>query len=126
LKIQTRVFSLLLGLVGFAGAPAVLSQTTAPAQVEQAASPYSDAELKSFAVALVEVHRINDSYTQKLASAQSPEEQQQIRDTASKEMVRAVETEGMSVEKYKEILSQAQNNPAVAERVKEHIRSSGK
>jgi hypothetical protein len=63
---------------------------------------------------------------QKLESAKSPEEQQQLRQTASQEMVRAVEKEGMSVDKYKEIMSQAKANPAVAERVQQHIMSNGK
>jgi hypothetical protein len=37
-----------------------------------------------------------------------------------------VEKEGMSVDKYKEIMSQAKANPAVAERVQKHIMSTDK
>lgn len=127
MKIRARIFSLLLGLVGLAGAPAVFAQATAqPPGAQSAPSSFSDSELKSFAVAVLEVQRINDSYMQKLGNAKSPEEQQQLRQTASQEMVRAVEKEGMTVEKYREIMSQAETNPAVAERVKEHIRSADK
>ena len=124
MKIQTRVVSLLLGLVGLACTPAAFSQATLQPPAEQAAPGYSDSELKSFAVAVLEVQRMNDTYVPKLESAKSPEEQQQLRQTASKEMVRAVEKEGMSVDKYKAILSDAQTNPAVAERVKEHMKST--
>lgn len=130
MKIDTRVVSLLLGLVGLAGATAAFPQTTqqpgtATQQpgAAQTAPAYSDSELKSFAVAVLEVQRINDAYVQRLSTAATPEEQQQLRRSASQEMVRAVEKEGMSVDKYKEIMSHAQTNPAVAERVKEHIRS---
>ncbi|MGH8662822.1 MAG: DUF4168 domain-containing protein [Burkholderiales bacterium] len=126
MKIPARFLSLLFGLVGLACTPAVFAQATLKPPAGQSASSYSDSELKSFAVAVLEVQRINDTYVQKLESAKSPVEQQQIRQTASQEMVRAVEKEGMSVDKYKEIMSQAQADPAVADRVKEHIRKTDK
>ena len=126
MNIHTRLASLLLGLVGLACAPVVFSQASLQPPAQQSASSFSDSELKSFAVAVLEVQRINDTYVPKLEGATSPEEQQQLRQTASQEMVRAVEKEGMSVDKYKEILSQAQADPAVAERVKEHMRSPDK
>jgi hypothetical protein len=123
---HTRIVSLLLGLVGLVCTPAVFAQATLKPPAGQTASSYSDAELKSFAVAVVEVQRINDTYVQKLESAASPEEQQQLRKAASQEMVQAVEKEGMSVDKYKEIMSQAETDPAVAQRVKEHIKNTNK
>lgn len=126
MKIQTRVLSLLFGLIGLACAPAVFAQLTQQPPVSQSAPSYSDSELKSFAVAVLEVQRINDNYMQKLESIKSPEEQQQLRQTASQEMVRAVEKEGMSVEKYNEIMSHAETDPAVAARVKEHLKSTAK
>jgi hypothetical protein len=128
MRIRTRALSLLLGLTGLTCTPAVFAQASPQSPVEQTApaSNYSDSELKTFAVAALEVQRINDAYVQKLESAKSPEEQQQLRQTASQEMVRAVEKEGMSVDKYKEIMSQAKANPAVAERVQQHIMSNGK
>jgi hypothetical protein len=117
MKIRTRVASLLLGVVGLACTPAAFAQAIQP-PAAQSASSYSDSELKSFAVAVIEVQRINDSYVQKLQGTASPEEQQQLRQTASQEMVRAVEKEGMSVDKYKQIMSHAETDPAGAERVK--------
>jgi hypothetical protein len=115
------MIALLLGISGFALTPVVFAQTAPQPSAEQAASGISDAELQSFAVAVIEVQRINDIYVPKLESAKSPEEQAQVRQAASQEMVRAVETKGMSVDRYKEIMTNAQANPAVAARVQEHI-----
>lgn len=131
MQMKIRVVSVLLALIGLACSPAVFSQATERPPAERSAPglsapSYSDSELKSFAVAVLEVQRINNDYVPKLESAKSPEEQMQIRKTASQEMVRAVEKEGMSVEKYKEIMSQAETNPAIAERVKAHMQSSSK
>ena len=38
-------------------------------------------------------------------------------------MVRALETEGITVDKYREISNQAQANQDIAERLKQHIES---
>jgi hypothetical protein len=92
-------------------------------EAQQPAPSYSDAELKSFAVAVVQVQRINDAYLPKLKTASTPEEQQQVEKTATSEMVKAVQKEGMTVEKYKQIMNHAQSNPEIGDRVMKHIQS---
>jgi hypothetical protein len=88
------------------------------------ALPYSDAELKSFAGAVVEVHRINDAYIPKLQAASTTDEEQQLEAAALHEMVQAVEKEGISVEKYEEILTKAQTNLDIAHRLKRPLRDA--
>ncbi|MGQ0752531.1 MAG: DUF4168 domain-containing protein [Betaproteobacteria bacterium] len=85
---------------------------------------YSDAELKTFAVAALEVLRINDVYLPKLKVAATPQEQQEVERTASDEMVKAVEKEGMSVARYKEIMSHAEAHPDIAQRVIKHMKDA--
>lgn len=92
-------------------------------EAQQPAPSYSDAELKSFAVAVVQVQRINDAYLPKLKTASTPEEQQKVEKTATSEMVKAVQKEGMTVEKYKQIMNHAQSNPEIGDRVMKHIQS---
>ena len=116
--------------IGAAWAPVTPAQSTTPSAPQTAPQPapqaapssYSDAELKTFAVAALEVLRINDLYLPKLKMATTPEEQQQVEKTATDEMVKAVEKEGLSVDKYKEIMSQAEANPQIAERVMKHMK----
>lgn len=108
--------------MGMAWAPTTSAQGTPP-KAQQSAPSYSDSELKSFAVAALEVQRINDAYLPKLKSASSPEEQKQVEKIATAEMVKAVEKEGMTVDKYKEIMNHAQSNPEVAEKVMQHIKN---
>ena len=88
----------------------------------EGSASFSDTDLKSFVIAALEVERISDTYLPKLKAAKTPEEQQQVENAASREMVKAVENKGMSIDKYQEIATEAQANPAVAERVKQHIR----
>ncbi len=119
-------------LITIAQPPSSDAQTHAtPSESPDATSPpiqpppnYSDAELKSFAGAVVEVHRINDEYIPKLQSAATPDEEQQLEAAALHDMVQAVENEGISVEKYEEILANAQHNRSIAERLKKPLKDA--
>lgn len=121
---KTSHFSALIfcAVIGGASGTAALAQAT-PA-VPQTAPVYSDNELKTFALAALEVLRINDLYLPKLKMATTPEEQRQVEKTASDEMVKAVEKEGLSVAKYKEIMNHAEANPELAERVVKHMKDA--
>ena len=96
-------------------------------QLQQPAQPapnFSDEELKTFAVAALEVLRINDLYLPKLKRATTPEEQQQVEKTATDEMVKAVQNQGLTVDKYKEIMTHAEANPEIANRVMKHMKAA--
>jgi hypothetical protein len=128
MTIQFRLLAMAICAATSIAAPTITSaQGRAPEQpapeAEQPAPSYSDAELKSFAVAVVQVQRINDAYLPKLKTASSPEEQRQVEKTATEEMVKAVEKEGMTVKKYKQIMNHAQSNPEIGDRVMKHIQS---
>ena len=105
---------------------AALLLAVAPvAALAQTARPgYSDDELKSFAVAIVKVQRLNDFYLPKLDAAATREEQDKVLKTASDEMTRVVEDNGMKVQRFTQILDDLLVDPDLAERVRQHIRQS--
>ena len=107
-------------VLGFAGAPLAMAHSAQPPVVPSAPA-ICDAELKSFAGAVVEIQRVNDTYLPKLQTATTVEERQQVQEIASTEMKRALENEGITVNRFQEILAQARANPEVAERVRRHI-----
>ena len=110
--------------LGIAWAPLIPAQATAPAAPITAPQSidFTDADLKSFAVAVIHVSQINDTYLPVYQAAKTPEEQQLVEQKATDEMVQAVKNQGMSVEKYQEILTHAKSNPQVANRVDQLIR----
>lgn len=123
MMMQSRFLTMMaVAVLAFAVMPIARAQGGASPSQPPALS-YSDDELRSFVVAALEVQRINNTYLPKLQAATTPEEQQQVREEASVEMVQAVEKNGLSVDKYKEILDQARTNPEVASRVKEHVKN---
>jgi hypothetical protein len=111
--------TVMLALVGIAGAPSSWAQSE-QAATEPSTATYSDAELRSFAAAATDVHRINSTYLPKLADA-SPDEQRQIESQAQQETTEAVEKQGLTSDKYDAILSAAQSKPEVAKKVEQFL-----
>ncbi len=119
-----RYFQAASVALGIAWAPLIPAQAAAPAAPITAPQSidFTDADLKSFAVAVIHVSQINDTYLPVYQAAKTPEEQQLVEQKATDEMVQAVKNQGMSVEKYQEILTHAKSNPQVANRVDQLIR----
>jgi uncharacterized protein DUF4168 len=105
-------------------APVPLAVAQSGERIAQAAPSYGDAELKSFAGIVVEVQRIADSYEPKLKAAQTVREQRKVEEAASDEMTRAVTQEGLTVDRYQEILKRSLTDSEVADRIKRHIREA--
>lgn len=120
----TAIATAVLGLAApFATAQSVrpvVAQTTSPVP-----SPsFSDTELRVFAVAVVGVQRVTDTYMPVLKRATTIQEQQKVEDTASAEMARVVENQGMTVSRFAQILDLTKVSPELANRVRWHIQQS--
>jgi len=116
--IRSTIVAAMLAMLGAAAIPT----TWAQAETARAAqsSSYSDSELKSFAAAAVEVHRINSGYLPKMAEA-APDQQRALEQQALRETTAAVEKQGLTSDKYDEILGAAQTRPEVATKVEEFL-----
>jgi hypothetical protein len=109
-------------------APIVTAQSVRPV-VAQSSVPsptpsFSDSELRTFAVAVVEVQRITDAYMPRLKTATTIEDQQRVEEKASAEMARVVENQGMTVSRFAQILDLTKVSPELADRVRWHVRQS--
>lgn len=114
------------GFIAIAAATLLTVAPTASAQAiesppDASVPAYSDTELKTFAVAVLEVQRLNEAYSAKLQAASTPEEQEVVVKTATNQMTEVVEKNGMSVDRFTQILSHAQRNPDLADRVRRHM-----
>jgi len=129
-SIRSGALTMTLAIFSVAYTPSLLAETdtqeSAPAdqsaQSEPSSSSYSDQELRSFAVAVLEVERIKSSYAPKLA--QNLREQAQVKQAASLELLMALKQQGMSVDKYQEMLSSVQSDPQLADKVNEYLEKS--
>jgi hypothetical protein len=122
----TLLTTIAFAVLGASWTPVVSAQAPGSPAVEppQQASSYSDTELKSFALATLNVQRIRNVYLPKLEAAQTPEQEQEVRKAAANEMAQAIEGEGMTVGQYREISNQVRQSSELAKRVQEHIRGA--
>jgi hypothetical protein len=125
---RTALVTVAFATLTMTAAPGVLAQTDLNANApdaarEQAASPYSDTELKAFVGAALDVVRIKDTYTPLLEAATTPEQEMMVKQQASQEMTQAVESKGLSVDRFQEILVSAQADPELAQRINQQLQS---
>ena len=107
--------AVLLPLVAWLPAASGAGNADAVAQVE--ADNIPAAELRSFARAARAVFQIRQAYASKVQAARGEVEASTHVATAQKEMEAAIREEGMTVERYNEILMAAQHNTVLAGRI---------
>ena len=120
-RIAPAVFLAALLMAAPVAVPAV-AQTAPPASTQSGAEQsgseqFSDAQLKSFAEASLEVERLSQEWSPKIAAAGTAQEQAKARGEAMEQMAEAVEQKGLSVQEYNEIVNAAQTDPETARTV---------
>jgi len=116
-----------LSVAGLLLLPAANAQMNPPQARPQAQSPspaISDAKLNAAAAAIKQVSSIQQSYQRKIEAA--PSDKQRLTIEANDAMAKAVTDQGLSVDEYNSIISTAQNDPAVREKLSQRMRRSGK
>jgi len=88
-------------------------QQTPPGQ----AQTYETKELKSYVQAAQEVRKVGEKFAPQVNAAKSSDELRELNVKRMEKMVEAVESQGLSVEKYNEIYTATQSNPELAQEV---------
>ena len=124
LRIFTAAAAALAAIAALASAapPQGTAQSIRPAAGQPVA--VNDAEIKSFAAAVVEVKRVTDSYLPALAGAQTTEEKDRVEGAAFAEIKEAVESEGFTISRFNQILSLASVSPDLVDQIRSHIPQS--
>ncbi|MCX2723275.1 DUF4168 domain-containing protein [Roseibium salinum] len=118
-----RICRILVALV--AAVTGVVAPATAQEQPGQMQSQeFSREKLQAFVAAFLELDRVRQDFDAKIQAAITPGEQSDLRAEARQEMLTAIEsTDGISVEEYEAIASQARQDPILAERIETSITS---
>ncbi|ARM31333.1 DUF4168 domain-containing protein [Prosthecochloris sp. HL-130-GSB] len=116
------VFSILMALV-IMPASGWSQDYGTQGQTQTAQAEVSVDEIKTFAKAQNQIVTIQQKYQSRVENAKEQEEQQKILEEMNKEMVAAVQKEGLSVEQYNEIFTASQSDPALQQRISEVMQS---
>lgn len=103
----------------FAPATGLMAQSKEPAAIPAA-------QLQSFATAAKQVLEIRQRYTLQIQAADSEQEARAAFVAAQGEMRKAIETSGLSVERYEEITEAAEADPKLADEIRGTIEKADK
>lgn len=132
-KMTAVISALALSVAGGAAAIAQEAEIPAPPAEEAPLAPldletpapgaeFSDSQISAFAAAYVQVMQIGMSADQQIQAAASDEERMAVQMDAQQQMAAAVEgVEGLSVDDYNTILTAAQSDEALANRIQAEV-----
>ena len=125
MPMKLRAFAAVAGVLAAVAALALTASLPVTAQSNPPAlertAPVNDAEIQSFATAVVEVKRVADSWLPELARAQTMQEQDLVEDAAFEEIKEVVEREGFTVMRFNQILALAHVNPNLVDQIRLHL-----
>jgi hypothetical protein len=98
---------------GSAATPPPAAGTTIPGGP---AAQISDATISKAGAALRDVANLQQKYEGRIASA-TPEQKQGLSDQANAEAVQAIQSHGISVQEYSQVVRTARNDPQVRQRL---------
>ena len=107
-----------VALMALASQPAYAQDAEPPAR---AAPQITDQQLQNYAVAALEVDKVNKTYQPLINKAPTREEQKTLYDKATQEMAEVIQNSGLSVEQYNQITTLVQSNPEISNEVQGYM-----
>lgn len=95
--------------------------TQAPAMTQDAAPPVDEQKVKKFVAAYTDVQEVRQEYSAQLQEVQDPEKAKALQEKAHVKMDSAVEENGLTVNEYREIADQINENPQLLTMVQEEL-----
>ncbi|MDB5600753.1 MAG: hypothetical protein JWN71_2797 [Xanthobacteraceae bacterium] len=125
---KTTLTAAILATAGFISIPAAFAQAPAPATPPAtsagpapAATNIPDTKLDATAAAVKGISAVKTDYQQKVA--QAPEtDKERLASEANNAMTKAVTDQGLSVAEYTNIITVAQNDPSVHEKLVQRLK----
>lgn len=129
---RIAILTALASTIIYGAAPAALAQThrpthaaAPPAQMyRRPKASFDNKDIKSYAMASLQVHRLAQRYSPKINAARSPKKKRAIENNEVRQMTAAVRSEGLTVKKYNQINATLRTNPKLAKRVNHYIQKA--
>ena len=108
-KIVLRAVAL-IGFLSFYFAPVAYAQQQPAQQGSGQQVKVSDKELRAFAKAYVEFHKVRQRYEPAMKNANDPAEKEKIQQEGNSKVKQAIEKQGLTVESYNRIFAAVNAN----------------
>jgi hypothetical protein len=125
-----RIAALTTAIVAASAMTPSFAQHTASGQqmpgttTQQSGSP-DDATVHKVGTALRNVATIRQQYAQRIQSTDSPQQRQELTDQARTDMEKAIGDQGLTIDRYSQVIQMAQNDPTLRQRVLSAAQSGG-
>ncbi|MGH7768382.1 MAG: DUF4168 domain-containing protein [Candidatus Binatia bacterium] len=102
------LFGVVTILIGLWSPPAQAQDSPKPSQ--QASTNLSDKDLRSFAKAYVEYHKLRQSYEKQISSVQDAKQKEQLQREGDAKVSKALEKQGLTPQSYNRLYTTVNNN----------------
>lgn len=92
-----------------------------PTRTQNAAPPVDKKKVEKFVAAYSGIQEVRADFSEQLQHVQDPEKAKKLQEKAHSKMDSAVEEAGLSVDEYRSLASQINENPALLSMVQEEI-----
>ncbi|WP_119458427.1 DUF4168 domain-containing protein [Rhodospirillaceae bacterium SYSU D60014] len=117
--------ALLAGFLVIGAVPSIQAQTTeTQPPATSAETAYSQQDLESFVAATEKVNEIGQKWSSQIEGAEDETTAMQLRSQANAEMAAAVQEEGLTPERYREIYQAAMADPELNNRLAQIYRDA--
>jgi hypothetical protein len=127
------MFSYLSQRVLLAAVAVVIGLWTLPARAQDSSKPsktvstnVSDKELRSFAKAYVEYHKLRQSYEKQIGSVQDTKEKEKLQREGDSKVSKALEKQGLTPQSYNRLYTTVNNNEQLRRRALKMIEEERK
>lgn len=105
-----RVLGYFLGLVLFYPGPAAPADISTPQHPAAAQTTVNDNELRAFAKAYVDYHKIRQIYEPQVRKAETPKEKDKIQKEGNAKVKQALEKQGFTAQSYNRLFAAVNGN----------------
>jgi hypothetical protein len=113
--------ALFAGATMFSAVPGLSAQAASKQESSTAQPAVSDKDLRAFAKAYVEYHRIKQNYEPKLKATKDEKSKQQIEKEGNEKVRHALEKQGLTPQKYNQLFAAVNGNPQLRQKALDMI-----
>jgi len=99
-----------------------IAEHVAPQATDSAG--YSDTDLGAFAAAASDIQDLADAYASRIVATSDPAQRDQLAMAAVREMTAAIEKQGLSVERFEQILDSSRADTALVDRINQRVNAA--
>ncbi len=115
------VLGYFLGFVLLCAGPAASAEEVRPRHPRASQNSVSDSDLRAFAKAYVDYHKIRQTYEPRVSKAENPNEKDKIQKEGNSKVKQALEKHGLTAQSYNQLFAAVNGNATLRQKALKFI-----